>query len=635
VAWSPNQEFPPIKDGAVIALDTETYNQDLMKLGPRFITGDDHVVGFSVAVEGGATGYWPVAHSSGNTSLDARNWLRCLFDRKNVTIVFANAKFDLAGLSKYTGGVPRSRLVDIQTTAALLDENQMSYTLDNIGKRMGFPGKDKHSMEAWMLEAGMVREGKPDYGRMREIPPEVVAPYAIMDAELTLAIHLAQQPLVDRDDLRTVYDLECDLVPITFGMTLRGVRVDYEKAEVMNDKLLAANDKLLAALRNGYPGTLEPFAADSLEKYVNHLGRTPPRTTKGAPSVTNEWLASTGDTNLKLLAEYRQAERFRRDVLEGLVLERSYNDRIHAEWFSTRGSGAMSANGNAGTRSGRLSSTNPSLQVIPTRHPVHGSLSRSLFLPEVGARWCKLDYSSQEIRVALHYAVLLKFPGAEVIRDEYRKDPKTDYHAKVRDMVNAVVTGGHQIDRNQAKTVNLAMAYYMGKSALAEALGVDLAVSNMISADYHRAVPYVKPLMDFCKRVADERGFVKTLLGRRRRFDEYENAAYGATWEPPLRKEAAADRWPRIRRAATYRALNSIVQGTSAEMTKLALRDLVKAGFEPMITLHDETDLSVSSVEEAQAARAIMETALKLDIPIVADGWIGDDWSGKNKVILS
>jgi len=255
-----------------------------------------------------------------------------------------------------------------------------------------------------------------------------------------------------------------------------------------------------------------------------------------------------------------------------------------------------------------------------------------MFIPEDGEHWCKSDWASQEIRVALHYAIMLDMPGTKAIQQQYITNPKTDYHTLVMNIVNA--NSPVPITRPEAKTINLGLAYFMGKVKLAAALGLSPSKTDIILTAYHNAIPYIKPLMNTVMNVAERRGYVKTLLGRRRRFNEYENAEFGARWSKPLPREEALAKWPSIKRAGTYRGLNSIVQGTSAEMCKLAMVQLDAEGLTPLLTVHDELDFSIANDSQARRVKEIMEHVMELKIPVVADAWIGSNWSGKDKEIV-
>jgi DNA polymerase I-like protein with 3'-5' exonuclease and polymerase domains len=377
-----------------------------------------------------------------------------------------------------------------------------------------------------------------------------------------------------------------------------------------------------------FPPKLDPWSGQSIAKWINskfHLAV--PHTQKGNESVTNDWLLSSGIDELKYLAHWRKKEKFRRDFIESVIIGENHKGRLHPQWFSARGSSFMNPNDANGTKSGRLSCTGPNLQQIPARHPVYGPMIRELFLPEDNEFYCSADYQAQEIRIGIHFAVALNLPGAKEIAQKYAENPTMDYHANTMEKINAL--GGFQATRFQSKTANLSIQYGIGKAKLGKNLEMKLAEITSFLEAFHQASPYLKPALNYAMRIANERGFVKTILGRRRHFNLWENAAYSNhnEWVRPLPKEEALARWGNIKRAGTYKAWNSVVQGTAAEMAKLSIVNVYKeTGIVPLMTVHDELDLSIKNETEAKHIKNILENVLKLNIPIVVDMGIGTNW---------
>ena len=627
MTWQPATELPNIEHITEFALDFESFNEDLQKSGPQYIQGIDYPIGFSIYTNTGFADYYPIAHINDNTELNAIGWLKEVTSKQEITAIFANASFDLQNLWKL-GIEPKCKIEDVITQDALLDENQGSYSLNSISMRRGFGPKKPGPMEEELIKLGRVKRGKPDWSYLKELHPKFVGPYCILDSELTYKIWQQQKLEIAEQGLEQVAQLESDLAPILHGMKIRGVPVDIDKADVLNTELGIQLEDELEELKSMVDFTIDPFSPQSLAQLVKYYGLTPPKTAKDNDSISNEYLEATKIDPLQRMAKYRQGERFRRDVIQGVILDQSYRGRLHSSWYSTRGASFMGAEDH-GTRSGRLSSGDPSLQVIPKRHPVHGPSVRALFIPENGERFCRLDMQAQEIRVGLHFACKLKLSGAEEIRQEYLKNNKLDFHEKVKDIVNLVLE--EPVTRETAKTTNLSLVYGMGKSKLADRLGFSIPQTETFLKGYHSTIPFVKEALNVAMSIANQRGYVKTILGRRRRFDDYENAAYGSSWSKPLPKAQAEMTWDRIKRAGTYRAWNSVVQGTSAELTKLGLVNYAKAGYLQYMTIHDEGCASVADMKQAKIMKECMENALELVVPMVAEGWIADNWSGANK----
>jgi DNA polymerase-1 len=539
----------------------------------------------------------------------------------------ANAKFDVEML--YSVGVHvKCQIYDVLAVDALIDENQQNYSLNAIAGRYGLGSKDKSGMEAWMVEHGVVmphRKKIPNYGRMREVPPEIVAPYAIQDAILTLACYKAQQPLIIKDRLERVVKLENDLLPVLWHMRLEGVPVDLKRAEQLEIEMRAQGDAYLAEVRQDHP-KFEPFAARSLELYVDSFGQFPPRTYTGEPSVTNEWLEQSPIQELRDVALYRRSEKIRRDFIDAVVLQTAHKGKIHTSWASTRGSSFGKEDDPEGTRTGRIASRNPNLSQIPRRHKILGPKMRSMFVPRAGEVWHKADYASQEPRIALHYAVKYDLPGANDLAQRYYIDKEIDFHQTVTDMVNAAGPRT-RIDRDKGKTINLGVFYGLGKARLADQLVMERDAAEALMATYHRAVPFVKPLQDRTRNFAERTGYINTELGRRRRFDLWEASGYDVQRKKALPQAEARDAYQSIRRAMTYKALNAAVQGTASEQIKLAMLQLHKEGLTPLITLYDELAHSITDDPKVSARICeVMENAIPLLIPHHVEALMGKSW---------
>jgi DNA polymerase I-like protein with 3'-5' exonuclease and polymerase domains len=185
------------------------------------------------------------------------------------------------------------------------------------------------------------------------------------------------------------------------------------------------------------------------------------------------------------------------------------------------------------------------------------------------------------------------------------------------------------IPREQAKTINLGLFYGMGKNKLQAELGLDKYDAEELFQQYHSKAPFVKQLMYSVMERAQEAGKIRTLLGRRCRFNLWEPNQFGIHKALP-HEEALAEHGPGIKRAFTYKALNKLIQGSAADMTKKAMVDLYKEGIIPHIQVHDELDISVESKDHATKIKEIMESAVSLEVPNKVDYESGPNW-GKIK----
>jgi DNA polymerase I-like protein with 3'-5' exonuclease and polymerase domains len=292
------------------------------------------------------------------------------------------------------------------------------------------------------------------------------------------------------------------------------------------------------------------------------------------------------------------------------ILRYEHKGRIHAEINQLRSQ-------TGGTVTGRFSYQNPNLQQIPARNKDLGPKIRSLFIPEEGCKWGCFDYNQQEPRLVVHYASLYKLPSVYEVVDSYSDNVKSDFHQTVADMAD--------IPRSQAKTINLGLFYGMGKAKLQAELGVTKEKAADLFNTYHGKVPFVKQLMEKASNRAQDRGQIRTLLGRLCRFHLWEPNSFGMHKAMP-HEEALQEHGPGIRRAYTYKALNKLIQGSAADMTKKSMLELYKEGIIPHIQIHDELDISITNDEKAKKIIEIMENAVTLEVPNKVDYEFGSNW---------
>jgi DNA polymerase-1 len=326
--------------------------------------------------------------------------------------------------------------------------------------------------------------------------------------------------------------------------------------------------------------------------------------------------------------EARKHDRLGNVFVEDKLLNLAKDGRIYPTWRQGRGdryATGGTGEGLKGTRSGRFSSEAPALQQFPARHGELANLVRSCILPEEGEQWMSSDFCSQEPRITVHYGVQIKDKSAELVAAAYHANPRIDYHQKVRDMVEEV--SGVSILRKQAKTLNLGLAYGLGKKKLMVALEVETDTAEQILDAYHSSVPYVRKLQKLTTAKAERVGEIRTLLGRKRSFGLFWRVPY-QQGDKPLPFDEAKRTWPhsRLERAGAYKALNALIQGSAADQTKRAMVMCHNAGLKMLATVHDELCFSVSSEAEIRRAIEIMENAVELAVPMKVDVEVGPSW---------
>ena len=411
-------------------------------------------------------------------------------------------------------------------------------------------------------------------------------------------------------DLEDIFDLETELFPCLVDMRFKGVRVDIERAHTMKTEFKKAEQGLLRSIKRETNIDTQIWAARSVANVFDVLRLEYPRTEKTeAPSFTKNFLQEHKHPVVNMIAKAREINKAHTTFIDS-ILRYEHKGRIHAEINQLRNAGG-------GTVTGRFSYQNPNLQQIPARNKDLGPKIRSLFIPEEGHKWGCFDYSQQEPRLVVHYASLYKLPSVYDVIDAYTNDSSADFHQTVADMA--------EIPRSQAKTINLGLFYGMGKAKLQAELGVTKEKAADLFNTYHGKVPFVKQLMDKASNRAQDRGQIRTLLGRLCRFHLWEPNSFGMHKAMP-HEDALREHGPGIKRAYTYKALNKLIQGSAADMTKKSMLELYKEGIIPHIQIHDELAVSITGDEEAKKIIEIMENAVTLEVPNKVDYEFGSNW---------
>lgn len=607
--WSIPEVFPQFSETETIAVDLETYDPHLMTCGPGWATGRGHIVGVGIATEGWK-GYFPIRHQGGG-NLDediVLRWLRNTLASEKRDVIFHNALYDVGWLRRegvHVGG----KILDTIVAAPLVNENRYSYSLDNLGEFYCNEKKDESLLQNAALSFGVNPKSE-----MYKLPSKFVGPYGEQDAALTLKLWQKLKIEVQEQGLEKILDMECRLIPLLLEMRWRGVRIDEQKADDVSKKLSIEEQKLQVEIKRKYGAEVNLWANASLEAIFEKNKIWFPRTAKGMASFQKDWLEGHEHELPQLIVRARKLNKARTTFIDKMIKDHCFDGRIHAEAHAMR-------NDRGGTVSGRFSYSNPNLQQVPARDPEIGNLIRSLFIPEEGCQWGVFDYSQQEPRLTVHYADRMNLAGAKDAVVEYT-EKNADFHQIVADMAN--------IPRKQAKTINLGLSYGMGKEKLIKELGIDDTEAEGLFQQYHNKVPFIRGLQDQCARVAMERGYIRTFAGRRCRFNLWEDR-YERTL--PLPYEEAQEKYgDNLKRSYTYKALNRLIQGSAADMTKLAMLGLWEEGIVPHLQVHDEVDISVENTEQADKIAEIMETCVELAVPLLVDKELGSSW-GETKEI--
>ena len=632
--WICPENFPNLKGYSHVAIDLETKDPELKSMGSGAIRGKGNIVGIAVAVDGWS-GYYPIAHEGGgNLEKDkVLNWIKEVCAAPN-TKLFHNAMYDVCWL-RAAGIEIKGEIIDTMVMTSLIDENRLWYSLNSVS--FDYLGKTKN--EAALNEAAQ-SWGIDPKSEMYKLPAMYVGSYAEKDAELTLELFKVLSKEIESQKLKNIFKLETDLFPCLIDMKFKGVRVDVEKAKLLKQKLTLQEKDLLLKVKQKTGIEPQIWAARSIAKVFEELRLPYERTEKSlAPSFTKNFLQEHKHPIVQMIAKAREINKAHTTFID-TILRFNHNGRIHADINPIRSDVG-------GTVTGRFSYSNPNLQQIPARNKDLGPMIRSLFIPEEGHKWGCFDYSQQEPRLVVHYAAteapICDDEAVANIVDKFNNN-NVDFHQTVADMAG--------ISRSQAKTINLGLFYGMGKAKLQAELGLSTkAEAENLFNQYHDNVPFVKELMNHTSRLANQNGYIKTILGRRCRFDKWEIDEFRmGTMSTPMTRDEAIKKFkdnyilkypdvinnekkmkqledePKIKRCFTYKALNKLIQGSAADMTKKAMLDLYKEGIIPHIQIHDELDISVVDDNQAKKIIEIMENAVPLEIPNKVDYESGETW---------
>ena len=599
--WNEPEEYPDLRKYDEIAIDLETRDPDLKSKGSGSIIGNGEVVGIAVAVPGRKF-YFPIAHGSG-PNMDRKKTLAWFKDicESDAIKIFHNAMYDVCWI-KSMGLKINGQIVDTMIAASLIDENRFRFDLNSLSWDYLGHGKNENALNEEAKSRGL--DPKAD---MWQLPAMYVGAYAEKDAELTYELWQIFKKELMHQDVESIFELETDLFPCLVDMRFLGVRVDVQRAHKLKQQLTLQEEKLLHQIKKETQIDVQLMAARSVAKVFDKLGLPYERTAKSqAPSFTKNFIQNHSHPVVRMIAKAREVNKAHTTFID-TIIKHEHKGRIHADINQIRSD-------HGGTVTGRFSYSNPNLQQLPARNKDLGPMIRSIFIPEKGHTWGCFDYSQQEPRLVVHYAALQNLYGVGEVLDAYN-DGDADFHDIVADMA--------EIPRSQAKTINLGLFYGMGKNKLQAELGVNKEKANDLFKQYHARVPFVKQLMDSVMARAQDRGKVRTLLGRLCRFHLWEPNQFGI--HKPLPHDAAlAEHGPGIRRAYTYKALNRLIQGSAADMTKKAMIELHKEGITPHIQVHDELDISVS--DNADKIKQIMESAVELEVPNKVDYESGPNW---------
>ncbi|BCX03439.1 MAG: DNA polymerase I [Candidatus Roseilinea sp.] len=589
-----------------IAFDTETTDTDPLR---------GELVGLSFCVKEGEGWYLPcVAHTASVDGEKAHPWhldptspkfepVVLALQRREVELIAHNAKFDLEVL----------RGVGVTLDKPVFDTMIAQFLCDPGGRALGLKQMAFNYFGWQMTEIGeLIGRGKRQI-TMREVPIEHVAAYAAADADATYRLRDVLEPMLrERNQERLFHEVELPLIPVLVEMELTGVALDVKYLGELSGEITERLRELEKQIYNVAGMVFNINSTKQLSDVLfGKLGLPTQglrKTEAGGFSTAADVLDGLRDQHeiVPLILEHRELSKLQGTYVNALPqLINPKTGRLHTDFNQT------------GAVTGRLSSSNPNLQNIPIKTEM-GRRVRKAFIPRKGWRLISADYSQVELRILAHLAddptLKQAFANNE---DIHATTAAAIYEVPLRDVT--------PMQRNNAKRINFGIAYGMGAFALAANTGMTQAEAQEFINRYFARFPNVRAWLDATKRRTAEQGYVETVLGRRRYFPELTSRT---SPEP-------------VRRRAEREAINHPVQGSAADIMKIAMinvhRRLREGGYQARMTLqvHDELVFDCPPNEVAEVCALIkreMESAYRLSVPLRADIAAGKNWDEVEEV---
>jgi DNA polymerase I-like protein with 3'-5' exonuclease and polymerase domains len=654
--------YPDLSRERYLAFDVETEDPGLDVYGTNAVhrARGGQLLGFSFYVPGGFNQYYQYTGPDTPTA-------RWLADQvaKSPKVIGANTKYDLLwllGEGLWGAHVAKRRYGDILINAALLNENAKgTYNLDGQANLYGFAPKKNDELLAAGRTIGLktLKQVKCNMHLMQEHFPEVVAAYGNHDTYLTGKVWEAQLPLLDAEELTDVdskwrrrrpeampaVEVEERFLPILVLMEAQGIRVDLDHAKAVQAQLVEAIDvqKQIIESHAGRVVNFNPSHSLSeyiLSQYPDHPLGAPHKTTGKQTAQTSRAVLSRYTENpvIQAVLEARTLSKFNGTFVQSYILDSHINGRVYPNIYQI---GAENESGeDGGTTTGRQAYANPNLQNIPIRNDIWGPTLRQMFIAEDGCQLGSFDFSQQEPRWAVTWAVRWNVQGAAAAAQEFINNPDADWHGQVGDML-----GGPEW-RGAGKVLVLARMYVQGyETCTAGMRAAGVAPENIPEAirNFDEKMGFIKAASKIADDAAQKHGYVRTQSGRKRRFPLWEPKMH---WkERQARKEAGLPAFPGlprdqaietyfngmgkpIVRYKTYPAFNAVVQGSSADQTKqCAIQMFYEDDLLAAFHVHDEdVDSRIDSPERIERVKFHMLNTIKLEVPNKVGVKIGRYW---------
>ena len=585
-----------LKQAKMIAFDTETTSTDQMRA---------ELVGISLAVEENTGYYIPVGHQTGQqlplkVVVDA---LQGPLTDSRIPKAGHNLKYDFVVLARY----------GLKVAPLAFDSMIAEWLIDPASRNLGLKNLSWVRLDHSMTEIeDLIGKGK-NQRSMAEVPIADAAAYAADDAAVVLRLMPVLQAELESTHSAALFkEMEMPLVNVLADMEMTGISLDIDFLKKMSQELGA---RLAEIEQDIYHAVGTPFNINSTQQLskvlFETLGLKPPEGTRKTASGTYSTAAGVLESMQKKhpvvdwVLENRELAKLKSTYVDALPLQvNPQTGRVHTSYNQ------------AGSRTGRIASSDPNLQNIPIRTEL-GRQVRHAFVARPGYQLLAVDYSQVELRIVAHMA------QDQAMLDAFRADQ--DIHATTAAAIyNLDLDQVNSDQRRHAKAINFGLIYGMSPFGLTRTTDLTLAEAEDFVTAYFRRFPGVKRYLDGIRKKAAENGYVETLLGRRRYFPGLVNPSNQQT-----------------RNREEREAINAPIQGTAADIMKVAMLRvpvaLKKTGLsgKMILQVHDELVLECPQdelVDTASLVRDVMEGAYPLDVPLKTDARHGINWGDLKSV---
>lgn len=571
-----------INNKKLVCVDFETTGLDTFK---------DKIIGISFAIKSKEAFYLDI---SGRTKIDIDSCLKLVFDtlaKEDIKVIGHNLKYEykmMRAINKSFGNM----YFDTMVAAYLINPTRSRYNMDDLA--MAYLSYNT-------VKYGDITDGAKK--TLLDVNLKEVVEYACEDADITFRLYECFAPLIESMELKDLFfNIEMPLITVLADMEFDGVYISSDKMKKLSEEYGLLLDKIQ---KNIFKEAKEEFNLQSPKQleYIlfGKLGLPPTKKTKTGFSTDEEVLSELSKKYkiAKDMMTYRKYAKLKNTYLDVFpTLVNKSTNRIHASFNQTV------------TATGRLSSSEPNLQNIPVRGD-EGRDIRNTFIAEKGNLLISADYSQIELRLLAH------FSGDPVLIEAFKNND--DIHRKTAMKIYSVskehVTPSM---RNTAKIINFSIIYGKTAFGLSKELDIKRSEASDFIKGYFETYARVKP---FCEEVIKEvqnKGFVRTMMGRIRDLSKTINSSNAMT-----------------RNEAERMALNTLIQGSAADMIKVAMIGIhreFKNHFKTakiVMQVHDELVAEVSEKESDKAMKVmkdIMEHSIKTTVPIIVDIHKGNSW---------